>query len=260
MDDGDDVILETKRLAGVVGDTMAAVSPFLEDTVAFENLDPVCKAKCVFLRDSESRLRKLLMDSLWAVKHRWNEITGNEMLLADVRAYLGCCRDFEKVVWEFDDLVHRRWYKAEQLFGTSYVGRQFLSAILTWEKEAKAILDYVDRERPVGLRLDDAFKKAADRLRTFFEHVTATALQNFVMNGVSLTGRPRWKQDKSQAVVMGKMLGKSCKEMNESFRFQTLEGKPTRLNYTSHRPVLEYNQYEIYPIIREMLKGTGRIV
>ena len=257
MSGNDDVILETKRLAGVIGDAMAAVSPFLEDEDVIENLDPVCKAKCDFLRDSESRFGKLLMDSLWAVKHEWNEIAGNEMLLEDVKAYVGCCREFQKVAWEFDELVHEHWYAAEVMFGRSDIGRLYLSAITGWEIEAKAILDYLDRQQTVDSRLDDVFGKAAEQLWPFMGNVTASALQNFVMNGVSLKGKPKWKADKSQAVVMGRMLGKSCREMNESFRFLTQEGKPTKLNYTSHQPVLEYDQYSIYPIILEMMEGAG---
>ena len=260
MSKNEDVIWETKRLVGVIAEAMVATGRFLGEPDENERLNPVCKSKCDFLYNNEGKLKKLLHDSLWAVKHHWNEISENEMLLADLKEYVSSCREYMKIVWGFDDLVHKRWWAAEQMFGTSEIGRHYLIDILKWEDEAKRILEYVDNLKSGVDRLVNVFETAADRLRSFFEHVTATALQEFVMNGVSLKGRPRWKQDKSQAVVMGKMLGKSCKEMNESFRFQTHGGKPTRLNYTSHRPVLEYNQYEIYPIIREMLKGTGRIV
>ena len=256
MSDKDDLVLDTKRQIGAIGETMAAVSRFLEDSDDEERLNPVCKAKCDLLRNSEEKLKKLLMESLWAVKHQWNEIAGNPMLLEDLKAYIGCCRDFTKQAWEFDDLVQRHWYEADSLFGRNDIGRRYLQDMLVWEDEAKAIIDYIDRKPRVGVRLDDVFEKAVLKLRPYFENVTGAALQNFVMNGVSLAGMPEWKLDKRQAIVLGKMLGKSCKEMNDSFRFTNLDGKFIKLNYTSHGPVLEYDQYEIYPILKEMLDAV----
>ena len=256
MSDKDDLVLDTKRLIGAIGETMAAVSRFLEDSDDEERLNPVCKAKCDLLRNSEEKLKKLLMESLWAVKHQWNEIAGNQMLLEDLKAYIVCCRDFTKQAWEFDDLVQRHWYEADSLFGRNDIGRRYLQDMLIWEDEAKAIIDYIDKKPRVGVRLDDVFEKSVLKLRPYFENVTGAALQNFVMNGVSLAGRPEWKLDKRQAIVLGKMLGKSCKEMNDSFRFTNLDGKFIKLNYTSHGPVLEYDQYEIYPILKEMLDAV----
>ncbi len=256
MSDKDDLVLDTKRLIGAIGETMAAVSRFLEDSDDEERLNPVCKAKFDLLRNSEEKLKKLLMESLWAVKHQWNEIAGNQMLLEDLKAYIGCCRDFTKQAWEFDDLVQRHWYEADSLFGRNDIGRRYLQDMLVWEDEAKAIIGFIESKPRVGVRLEDVFEKAVLRLRPYFENVTGAALQNFVMNGVSLAGRPEWKLDKRQAIVLGKMLSKSCKEMNDSFRFTNLDGKFIKLNYTSHGPVLEYDQYEIYPILKEMLDAV----
>ncbi len=256
MNGKDDLVLDTKRLIGAIGDTMAAVSRFLEDSEDNERENPVCKVKCDYLRANEEQLKKLLRDSLWAVKHQWNEIAGNPMLLEDLKAYIGCCRDFLKQTWEFDDLVQRHWFEADALFGRNDIGRRYLQDMLVWEDEAKAIIGFIESKPRVGVRLDDVFDKAALKLRPYFEDVTGAALQNFVMNGVSLAGRPRWKLDKRQAIVMGKMLGKSCKEMNDSFRFINQDDKYIKLNYTSHGPVLEYDQYAIYPILKEMLDAV----
>lgn len=256
MNGKDDLVLDTKRLIGAIGDTMAAVSRFLEDSEDNERENPVCKVKCDYLRANEEQLKKLLRDSLWAVKHQWNEIAGNPMLLEDLKAYIGSCRDFLKQTWEFDDLVQRHWFEADALFGRNDIGRRYLQDMLVWEDEAKAIIGFIESKPRVGVRLDDVFEKAALKLRPYFEDVTGAALQNFVMNGVSLAGRPRWKLDKRQAIVMGKMLGKSCKEMNDSFRFTNQDDKFIKLNYTSHGPVLEYDQYAIYPILKEMLDAV----
>ena len=254
----DDVILETKRLIGVIGEAMATVSRFLEIHEGEGSPEPGCRTRCDLLNEDVEKLDKLLKDSLWEVKHQWNEIAGNEMLMEDLKAYVSCCREFMKTTWEFDDLVHVHWREAEALFGRSDIGRRYLKAILGWEDEAKAIIDYTDRLQPVGVRLDDVFGKAAERLWPYMGRVTAPALEDFVMNGVSLANKPEWKQEKRQAVIMGKMLGKSCKEMNDSFRFMGLDGKPTKLNYTSNAPKLDYDQYGIYLIIKDMLDGIER--
>lgn len=258
MSEKDDVILETKRLIGAIGDAMATVSRFLEVTADEGRREPGLRCRCDLLTEDVERLNKLLKDSLWEVKHQWNEIAGNEMLMEDLKVYIGCCREFLKTAWEFDDLVHVHWREAEELFGRNDIGRRYLKAILGWEDEAKAIIDYTDRLQPVGARLDDVFEKAAEMLWPFMGRVTGTALENFVMNGVSLANKPEWKQEKRQAVVMGKMLGKSCKEMNDSFTFLGLDGRPTKLNYTSNAPKLDYDQYKIYLIIKDMLDGIER--
>ena len=78
------------------------------------------------------------------------------------------------------------------------------------------------------------------------------------MKVVSLKLRHLCTADNRQAIVMGKMLGKSCREMNASFRFETLEGKPTLLSYSGHGPVLDFSQYDIHDIIREMQEAVGR--
>lgn len=258
MNGKDDLVLDTKRLIGAIVDTMAAVSRFLEDSEDNERENPVCKVKCDYLRANEEQLKKLLMDSLWAVKHQWNEIAGNPMLLEDLKAYIGCCRDFLKQTWEFDDLVQRHWFEADALFGRNDIGRRYLQDMLVWEDEAKAIIGFIESKPRVGVRLDDVFEKAALKLRPYFEDVTGAALQNFVMNGVSLAGRPRWIGDKNQAVVMGMMLGKSCKEMNDSFLFTRTNGTPIPLNYSQHGPRLELDQYEIFGIIRPIQDVTSK--
>lgn len=252
MSDKDDLILDTKRLIGVIGETMAAVSRFLDSADDEDKQDPFFKSKCSLLHDSLEQLGKLLHDSLFDVKHQWNEIAGNVMLMEDLKAYISCCMDFTKQAWEFEDLVQRHWYEADELFGRNDIGLRYLQTILRWEDEAKAIINYLERGKAVGVRLDDVFADAAEKLKPYFRGVSAAALQNFVMNGVSLAGKPEWRMDKCQAVVMGKMLGKSCKEMNDSFTFTNLDKKPVKLNYSQHGPVLEYDQYGVYKIIKEM--------
>ncbi len=258
MDDNNDVVIETKRLVEAIIDEMAASGRFLDSKDEPDMADLGCKQNCRMLYESEERLRKLLMDSLWMIKRRWNEITGNAILMEDLKSYLTYCRRFREKAWEFDALVHRHSRRADTLFGTTAIGRRYLSDIVNWETEAKAILDYTDGLQTFDERLVDVFKIAVKRLKPFFDHVTARELGRFVMNGVSLKGRPLWTADKRQAIVMGKMLGKSCREMNASFRFETLEGKPTLLSYSGHGPVLDFSQYDIHDIIREMQEAVGR--
>ena len=257
MDDKDGAVIETKRLAGVIVEAMATASRFLESDERPDEADLDCMFKRKMLYECERRFRTVLMDSLWAVKRRWNEIIGNKMLLEDLQAYLNSCRDFSRAAWEFDALVHRRSRRASDLFGTSEIGRWYLSDIIGWETEAKSILDYQEKNMAVGARLDDVFANAARRLAAFCGHVSARSLKGFVMNGVSLKDRPIWSADKRQAIVMGKMLGKSCREMNESFTFTTQDGNPTKLSYSGHGPVLEFNQYEIYNIMSPLVEAVN---
>lgn len=258
MIENDDVVVETKRLVGVITEAMDEAGRFLESKDEPERADLGCTQKCRLLYENEDRLRKLLTESLWTVKRKWNDIAVNPILMEDLKVYLTCCREFKQPAFEFDARVRRFSRRADSLFGTTDIGRWYLSDIVGWEKEAKAIIELVDGPRMFDERLVDVFKIAIRRLKPFFENVTARDLGRFVMNGVSLKNRPLWISDKRQAIVMGKMLGKTCKEMNASFRFETLEGKPTQLSYSGHGPVLEFSQYEIYDIIREMLEAVKR--
>lgn len=251
------LLTKLRNKTAAVADAMATVSLFLEGQADSFTTVCGCKFEVDVIKDNFTPLSKLLDEALDCIREDWNTIIPNDMLLDEVRKAIDACSSLQKNVIIFDDTAVAHSDDFEDLFGDDWLSRAYLDLISGWMDETEAIRSYIDRNCAVGLRLDDPFRNVAYRLRHFFTGVTDDDIREFVMNGVSLAHRAKWIGDKNQAVVMGKMLRRSCKEMNESFLFAKDDGTPILLNYTQHGPRLDLDQYEIYGLIRMLLDATS---
>lgn len=247
-----------RNMTAAVADAMAAVSLFV-GRGADENVTlGGCRFERDIIRDSYGPLKEQFCELLDLIRVDWNTIILNDMMMDELKVFLESCNRFHTVSSEFEEMAEAHDLEIEDLFGEDWRPIEYLILICNWEKEADAIYAYFRKNCGLGIRLDDPFRGIAMRLRRFFTGVTDDDIREFVMNGVSMASRPKWIGDKNQAVVMGMMLGKSCKEMNDSFRFTLLDGSPVKLHYKRHGPRLELNQYEIYGIIKPLQNLTSQ--
>ncbi len=249
-------------MTAAVADAMAAVSLFVGYEEDERDALGGCKYEADVIRDSYTLLKERLYEVLDCIREDWNAIRENDLLCNEVKGLLEVCSGFHKKAFEFDEATVMSPRLVEGLLGDAWLPRAYLVLMCEWEDESSAIREHIERSAAVGPQLVDVFCGSTSRLRKFFLGVTDDELRDYVMNGVSLKNRPFWKEEKRQAVVMGMMLGKTCAEMNESFRFTKNDGNLTRLKYSSHGPELEMNQYEIFsilkPIMDEKNKNNGR--
>ena len=251
-------MMKIRNMTAAVADAMAAVSLFVKREADDEETLGGCRFERDIIRDNYPTLKEMFYEVFDLIREDWNTIIGNDLLLNELKLMLEACNRFHTVAGEFEEMAEAHDGEIEDLFGEDWRPIEYLLLICYWEKEANAIYTYCRRNCGLGIRLDDPFRGIALRLRKFFNGVTDDDIREFVMNGVSLAGRPRWIGDKNQAVVMGKMLGKSCKEMNESFMFTRKDGTPEKLHYLQHGPRLEFDQYEIYGIIKLLQDATSK--
>ena len=242
-----------RNMTAAVADAMAAVSLFV-GRGADEN-EPLggCRFERDIIRDSYRPLKQSYSELLDIIREDWNIIVQNDLMLDELKVFLEACNRFHTVASEFEETAEAHDGEIEDLFGEDWRPIEYLILICSWEREADAIYKYCRRNCGLGIRLDDPFRGIASRLRRFFTGATDDNIREFVMNGVSLASRPKWMSDKIQAVVMGKLLGKSCKEMNDSFMFCKKDGTIAQLNYAQNGPKLDMDQYEIYGIIRPLV-------
>ena len=251
-------MMKIRNMTAAVADAMAAVSLFVGHQEDDEEILGGCRFERDIIRDSYPTLKGMFYEVFDLIREDWNTIIGNDLLLDELKTMLEACNRFHSVASEFEEMAEAHDAEIEDLFGEDWRPIEYLILINYWEKEASAIYSYCRRNCGLVVRLDDPFRGIAFRLRRFFNGVTDDDIREFVMNGVSLAGRPRWIGDKNQAVIMGKMLGKSCKEMNDSFLFTRKNGTPEKLHYTQHGPRLEFDQYEIYGIIKLLQDATSK--
>lgn len=253
-----ELIKEIRNMTAAVADAMAAVSLFVGYEEDERDALGGCKYEADVIRDSIIPLKERLYEVLDCIREDWNAIIQNDLLCNDVKTLLEVCSGFHKKAFEFDEATVLYPRVVEGLLGDAWLPRAYLVLMYEWEDEASAIREYVMKNCGLGTPLDNPFRGIASRLRHFFTGVTDEEFEKFVMNGVSLAVKPRWMSDKRQAVVMGKLLGKSCKDMNDSFLFCKKDGTPVLLNYTQNGPKLEMDQYEIYGVIKPLIGVTDR--
>lgn len=249
-------MLKVRNMTAAVADAMAAVSLFVGRGDDEEELLGGCRFERDVIRDSYRPLKESFRELLDLIREEWNIISQNDLMIEELKVFLEACDRFHAVSSKFEEMAEAHDGEIEDLFGEDWRPIEYLILICSWEKEADAIYTYCRKNCGLGIRLGDPYRGIALRLRRFFNGVTDDDIREFVMNGVSLAAHPRWIGDKAQAVVMGKTLGKSCKEMNDSFRFTLTDGSPAKLHYKRHGPRLELDQYEIYGIIRPLLDDT----
>lgn len=254
MDNRSALFARTEKLAAAVAEAMATVSSFIETGEDDIEAAGRCRFEAGVLKDSEKQLSLLLADCLTAVREEWNTIVQNDMLKDEVNVLTDSVRSFHSAAYAFDEAVCMHGIEADAVLGDSWLARRYLAMAADWEKEAAAVIDFTDFRRKHETELDGPFYGLARRLHKFFVGVQDDELKALVLNGVSLATRPRWLQDRRQAVVMGRTLGISCRDMNRSFLFLNRQGEPSPLNYSSDGPTLDYSCYEIYSIIRHLNK------
>jgi len=253
MMDRSGILMGIRKTAAAVASAMTAVAQHVERNVRETSDVGRCRFEAGVIRDGYKPLKELLKDGLSVVREDWNDIIGNDMLIDEVKSMLDACSVFHGKAAEFDEYAIAHSSTIDRLLGDAWLPRAYLVMIGEWEDEAEPIIAFIGKSERKAARLDDPFRGIAAKLHQYFTGVTDDDIKEFVTNGVSLPGHPRWMQDKRQAIALGKMLGKSCKEMNDSFMFTKNNGEPVKLNYTSHGPILEVSQYEIYPFIRTLL-------
>ena len=248
-----DLMLKIRNMTAAVADAMAAVSLFVKHGADESTTLGGCRFERDIIHDSYGPLKDLFSEALDIIREDWNIIIQNDLMMEELKVFLEACNRFHTVSREFEEVAEAHDAEIEDLFGEDWRPIEYLILICNWEKEAGAIYTYARRNCGLGVRLDDPFRGIALRLRRFFTGATDDDIREFVMNGVSLASRPKWMSDKIQAVVMGKLLGKSCKEMNDSFMFCKKDGTIAQLNYAQNGPKLDMDQYEIYGIIRPLV-------
>ena len=249
-------MMKIRNMTAAVADAMAAVALFVGRGADDEGPLGQCRFERSVIVDSYRPLKAMLYEVLDLIREDWNTITQNELMLDELKMMLDACNRYHTMARKFHEAAVAHDCEMEDMFGMDFRPIEYLILICDWENEARAIYAYMERNSLLGVRLDDPFRGVAWRLRQFFNGVKDDEIREFVMNGVSLAGRPRWKGEKRQAVVMGQMLGKTCKEMNDSFQFLKKNGDPVKLAYKIHGPDMPMDQYEIYGIIKPLLDAT----
>ena len=245
-------MMKIRNMTAAVADAMAAVALFVGRGADDEGPLGQCSFERSVIVDSYRPLKTMLYEVLDLIREDWNTITQNELMLDELKMMLESCNRYHAMARKFHEAAVAHDCEMEDLFGEDFRAIEYLILICDWENEARAIYAYMEKNCRLDVRLEDPFRDVAWRLRHFFNGVTDDDIREFVMNGVSLAARPRWIGDKNQAVVMGRMLGKTCKEMNDSFVFMKEDRTPIQLHYTQHGPRLDLNQYEIYGIIKPL--------
>lgn len=253
-----ELMMRVRNMTAAVADAMAAVSLYVGRGTDGEEPVGGCQFERDVIRDSYQPLKDMLIELLDLIREQWNTIVQNDLMLDELKMMLEVLNRFHTLARQFNETAAAHDEEIEDLFGEDFRPIEYFILICKWEKEARAVYEYMEKNCRLGVRLDDPFRGVAFRLRHFFTGVTDEEIREFVMNGVSLAGKPRWIGDKNQAVVMGKMLGKSCKEMNDSFMFTKDDRTPILLHYTQHGPRLDLNQYEIYGIIKPLQDATSK--
>ena len=253
-----ELMMKIRNMTAAVADAMAAVSLYVQRGNDEEPPIGGCRFEARMLRESLTPLRNMLYEVLDCIREDWNLIIQNDMLFEELRRLLEACDRFHENAYAFDEAALGHGPLLDDLLGDAWLPRIYLVNMIEWEKEAEYVRSYVRKNCPVGVRLDDPFRGVAARLHKFFHGVSDNDIREFVMNGVSLAGKPKWIGDKCQAVIFGQMLGKTCKEMNDSFLFCRKSGEPLKLAYSHHKPDLEMNQYDIHGIIEPLRDATNK--
>ena len=252
-------LAELEDLATVIAESMAVATQVVgcsvDDTAAVGRL----RDEVHLIIGHERRFKQLMTDLLSRFILEWNDIIQNDMRIAQIRGYLSACLKFRKKVNEFDECITGCDNDLDYLVGDNWFARRYYVMMDDWRNSASTMIEYAEKDFMVEPHLADPFDVAVRRLRRFFKGVSAAGFRDFVMNGVCLKDRPRWLSDKRQAVIMGTMLGISCRDMNNSYLFIGKDGQPMRLNYTSNQPHLDISSYEIYPVIKALKEAVLKI-
>ena len=252
-------LAELEDLATVIAGSMAVATQVVgcsfDDSAAVGRL----RDEVHLIIGHERRFKQLMTDLLSRFILEWNDIIQNDMRIGQIKKYLSVCCHFRKKVNEFDECITGCGNDMDYLVGDNWFARRYYVMMDDWRNSASTMIEYAEKDFMVEPHLADPFDVAVRRLRRFFKGVSADSLREFVMNGVSLKDKPKWLSDKRQAVIMGTMLGISCRDMNNSFLFTGKDGQPMRLNYTSNQPHLDISSYEIYPVIKALKEAVVKI-
>jgi len=248
-------LTEIDTVTSAVAGAMAGVSSILEKDEIGNGDAADLRHLVEFIIERRPTVRKLFFSSLDYVIQEWNEVIGNDMLLGKVREFMNLGLEFLEKADRFDVVVADTPHDMDALVGESWFARELLTVMYDWEKNARPVREFLERNGGFERRLADPFETAVRKLRGFFTGVGAEALRALVMNGVSLVNRQKWTNDRRQAVVMAETLGITCRTMNMSFIFTNRSGEERPLKFSSDRPDLDYRSYEIYPILQELQAG-----
>ena len=138
-----------------------------------------------------------------------------------------------------------------------WIGRTYFVMMYEWERQNAYMTDFIElRFQPQELR-KNPFGGAARRFRNYFTGVGDKDLEAFVRYGVPFPKKVPWLGGRCEAVIMGKLLRRTCAEMNHAFLILGTDRLPKALSYQRDYPKMGERYYAITPLVKELLRAAS---
>lgn len=204
------------------------------------------------IEESYGELRDHLRQSYGFVMNSWNSILENELLQQELRECVLACKSFRSTVESFDECFRRNLDLALSVFSNEWIARQYLEMVLKMRDSCSYVSAFVESKFKDPALGDDPYKGAARRFKAYFVGVSDDSLRSLIQYKIPFSHRAKWLGDRREATIFGQTLGLKCSLMNKSFLFCGRDGMPRDLNYSSDGTNLNFNSYDIAPILESL--------
>ncbi len=247
---------KTSYAAEVIAMAMASVVSYLEGHPDDSTRRDRCRFAVGTIEDGQTALFDSLYASLHEIWQDWNQIVRSDVWKHAILDFFKRCRKFYSSVGNFDDSIVMNGDEASKIFSDCWIGRSYFMRIQRWMDSAAYAMrlaeeDFVEPDSDLG-----AFAGMAKRFRPFFAGGSDEDLRDFVVNGIAIPSRPRWRGSRCEGTLMGMELGLECADMNQSFRFLNDAGKPRPLKYSSDIVSMDRKYYKISGVLDILKKAV----
>lgn len=256
MRTGDSILDRTRKTTGAVVQAMGSVMDYLSPVPGASQDELGCKFDVDTVEELYPELRTQLTQAMRYLRREWNEIIQNDMRMEEASSFVKMCREFQGVVTQFDNCVCEHDAAAAAVLNDWWIGRTYFVMMHDWARQNAYLTDFIEnRFRPLVLQ-KNPFNGAARKFRNYFSGVGDNDLEAFVRYGVPFPKRITWRGERCEAVIMGKLMGRTCAEMNHAFLILGADRMPKVLSYQRDYPKMGEQYYGITPLTQELLKGA----
>lgn len=254
---GETILDYTKAEMERVAEAMSSIVAYMEPDA--DGCRPVYQGKfqADIIEQSYDGLKNDIRESFGFIRENWNNILANDLYQHEIRECIDSCRSFRSMVENFDDCFSRNLDTAVNIFNDEWIARKYLMLVVKTRDHCHYITEYVEHNFKEWHFCEDPFAGAARRFRNYFVGVSDDSLRGLVLNKVPLPRRAKWLGDRREATIFGVTLGIKCSLMNKSFFFPNKEGMHRNLNYSSDGTSLNFNSYDIAPILDSLKSVRG---
>ncbi len=125
-----------------------------------------------------------------------------------------------------------------------------------WARQNAYLTDFIENRFRPQVFQKNPFNGAARKFRNYFSGVCDNDLEAFVRYGVPFPKRITWRGERCEAVIMGKLMGRTCAEMNHAFLILGADRMPKVLSYQRDFPKMGEQYYGITPLTQELMKAA----